>query len=307
MSEYILKTNNLTKTYHGVTALSNVSLTLKAGKIYGLIGENGAGKTTFMRLVTGLAFPTSGTMDLFGHTGERELQLERKRIGSMIEYPSIILNMTSKENLRFYRLMRGIPNESIEDELLELVGLNETGNKKVSNFSLGMKQRLGIAIALIGNPELIILDEPVNGLDPLGVVEVRNLLKKLCEERQMTILISSHNLPELYQTATDYIIIHKGEVKETLTLEELEECCRHHIKISCSEIDRLVSILETKLNTSNYKVMPNKTVKLYDYLNDTEMVARVIIENGIISTHFSSEGDTLEDYFISIIGGEKDV
>lgn len=307
MNEYVLKTNSLTKSYHGVNALHDVSLTLEGGKIYGLIGQNGAGKTTLMRLVAGLSFPTSGSIELFGHTGEKALQIERKRLGCMVEYPSLTPNMTARENLKLHRIIRGIPNKEVEDELLELVGLADTGKKKAKNFSLGMKQRLGIAIALLGNPELLILDEPINGLDPLGVVEVRNLLKKLCEELQMTILISSHNLPELYQTATDYIIIHKGEIKQTLTLPQLEECCKHHLLISCEQPEKLVSVLEMKLNTTNCKVMPNKTVKLYEYLDEKERVSKVLFENGIIVTNLSNEGDTLEDYFISIVGGGRNV
>lgn len=307
MNEYVLKANSLTKSYHGVNALHDISLTLEAGKIYGLIGQNGAGKTTLMRLITGLTFPASGSIELFGHTGEKALQIERKRLGAMIEYPSLVPNMTAKENLKLHRIMRGIPNKEVENKLLEFVGLAGTGRKKAKNFSLGMKQRLGIAAALLGNPELLILDEPINGLDPLGVVEIRNLLKKLCEEQQMTILISSHNLPELYQTATDYIIIHKGEIKQALTLAQLEERCRHHILISCGQPEKLVSILEMKLNTTNYKVMPDKTVKLYDYLDEKEQVSRVLFENGIIVTNLSNEGDTLEDYFISIVGGVRNV
>ncbi|SHI58035.1 ABC-2 type transport system ATP-binding protein [Clostridium cavendishii DSM 21758] len=303
MSEYVLKTNNLTKEYRGAYALYNVSINMKPGKIYGLIGQNGAGKTTLMRIITGLTFQTEGNIELFGHGGDRELQTERKRIGCMIENPGLILNMSAKENLNFHRIMRGVPNKELEDELLEMVGLKEVGNKKTKNFSLGMKQRLGIAIALLGSPELLILDEPINGLDPVGVVDIRNLLKKLCEERQMTILISSHNLPELYQTATDYIIIHKGQIKQTLTLEKLEENCKHHINIACNNTEKLVTILEEKLNTINYKVMPDKTVKLYDYLNEKELVSRTLYENNVIMTNFSTEGDTLENYFISVIGG----
>lgn len=307
MIKHILKINNLTKSYHGVNALHNVSVSLDGGRIYGLIGQNGAGKTTLMRLITGLSFPDSGSIELFGHTGEKDLQIERKRLGSMIEYPSIVPNMTAQENLRLHRIMKGIPDKEAEKEMLELAGLSDTGNKKAKDFSLGMKQRLGIANALLGNPELLILDEPINGLDPIGVVEIRNMLKKLCEERQITILISSHNLPELYQTATDYIIIHKGEIKKTLTHEQLEECCRHHILISCTDTEKLVSVLEMKLSTTNFKVMPDKTVKLYDYLNDKERVAKVLYENGIIVTNLSNEGDTLEDYFISMVGGVKNV
>jgi len=307
MNKQVLKTNNLVKSYHGVNALQAVSLTLETGKIYGLIGQNGAGKTTLMRIVAGHSFPTSGSIELFGHTGEKALQLERKRLGCLIEYPSITSNMTAKENLKLHRIMRGIPNKEIEDELLELVGIADTKKKKAKNFSLGMKQRLGIAIALLGNPEFLILDEPINGLDPLGVVEIRKLLKKLCEEREMTILISSHNLPELYQTATDYIIIHKGQIKQTLTLAQLEERCKHHLLISCDKPEKLVSILEMKLNTTSYKVMPDGTIKLFDYLDEKERVSKVLFENGIMVTNFSNEGDTLEDYFISIVGGDKNV
>ena len=307
MNRHVLKTNSLTKGYHGVNALHDVSVTLEAGRIYGLIGQNGAGKTTLMQLVAGLSFPTSGSIELFGRTGERPLQVERKRLGSMIEYPSLTPNMTANENLILHRIMRGIPNKEIENELLELVGLSDTKKKKAKNFSLGMKQRLGIAIALLGNPELLILDEPINGLDPLGVVEIRNLLKKLCEERQITILISSHNLPELYQTATDYIIIHKGEIKQSLTIAQLEERCKHHILISSDQPEKLVSVLEMKLNTQNYKVMPDKTVKLFDYLDEKERVSRILFENGIVITNLSNEGDTLEDYFISVVGGGRNV
>lgn len=307
MVKYVLKTENLVKSYHGVTVLNNVTVTLEAGKIYGLIGRNGAGKSTFMKLVTGLAFPTSGSIELFGHTGEKALQAERKRLGSMIEYPSLDLNMTAKENIRFHRIMKGIPDGKIEDEVLKLVNLTGTGKKKAKNFSLGMKQRLGIAIALLGNPELLILDEPINGLDPIGVVEIRNLLKKLCEEKQMTILISSHNLPEMYQTATNYIIIHKGEIKQNLTLDELEENCKHYILINSTEPEKLASVLEMKLKTTNYKVMPDKSIKLYDYVDEKERIARTLFENKIIVTNFSSEGDTLEDYFVSVVGGGENV
>ncbi|MDF2872694.1 MAG: transporter related [Anaerocolumna sp.] len=300
---YILKTENLTKSYRGNKVLKNISISLEAGKIYGLIGQNGAGKTTLMRIITGLTFSDTGTLELFGQDG-RNISEERKRIGSMIEYPSIIPYMTAQENLRYYRTLRGIPGKKLEGELLRLVGLADTGKKTAGNFSLGMKQRLGIAIALIGNPEFLMLDEPINGLDPVGVIEVRELILRLCEERHMTILISSHNLPELYQTVTDYIIIHQGSIKKNITRKELEENCKHHIAIGCLDTEKLVSILETELHTDKYKVMPDKTVKLYDYLNDKEMVAKKLMENGIVFTDFTVRGDTLENYFLSVIGGE---
>jgi ABC-2 type transport system ATP-binding protein len=305
LTEIILKTNEITRRYKDFNALHNVSITLEPGKIYGLIGPNGAGKSTLMRVIAGLSYPTSGSLELFGQSSPRGIQAERKRIGCMIESPSLVMNMTAKENMKSHRMMRGIPNVEIEDELLQLVGLGDTGEKTVKNFSLGMKQRLGIAISLINNPELLILDEPINGLDPIGVIEVRNLLIKLCEEKHITILISSHNLPELFQVATDYIIIHNGEIKQTLTLEQLENRCQRHILIECEEPEKILGILETELNTTNFKVLPDKTIKLYDFVDEKKKVAQALFDHDIIATNFSVEGDTLENYFISVIGGEQ--
>lgn len=303
MKQYVLQTNSLTKRYNGAYALHDLSIALEPGKIYGLIGQNGAGKSTLMRIVAGLAFPTEGSVELFGQSGEKDLQAERKRLGCMIEYPSITPHMSAKDNLTLHRILRGIPSETIENELLALVGLSDTGKKKAKNFSLGMKQRLGIAISLLGDPELLILDEPINGLDPLGVVEIRNLLIKLCEDRHMTILISSHNLPELYQVATDYLIIHQGKLMQSITLAQLEENCKHHFLINCDQPEKLVSVLEMELDTVNYKVMPDNAVKLYDYLDRQDFVAKTLYDNGIAVSYFSIQGDSLEDYFISVIGG----
>ena len=303
MSEYILKTSNLTKKYKNYKAINNVSLSLETGKIYGLIGRNGAGKSTFMKLIAGLSYPDEGHIELFGHTKESEIQLERKRIGCMIESPSINLSMTAKENMKLHRIIRGIPDEKIEDELLSLLDINNTGKKKVKNFSLGMKQRLGIANTLINSPEFLILDEPINGLDPLGVVEIRKLLTKLCNEKNMTILISSHNLPEMYQLATDYIFINKGEIIQTLSLEELDEYCRHYLLIKSTDVYKLVNVIERKLNTTNFKVMPDYSVQLFDYIDDKEFVGKTLFDNNIVVTNLSNEGGTLEDYFVSLVGG----
>jgi ABC-2 type transport system ATP-binding protein len=307
MERYILKTEHLTKTYKSFKALQDVTINLKEGKVYGLIGKNGAGKTTLMRIIAGLSFPTSGSVELFGHSSYSEYQKELRRIGTLIEYPTMELKLTAKDNLKIHRTMRGIPNDKLDQELLEMVGLKDVGKKKVKDFSLGMRQRLGIAIALLASPELLILDEPTNGLDPVGVVEIRNLIKKLSEERKITIIISSHNLPELYQTATDYIIIDNGILKQELTLEELEEKCQHYIRMECDEPEKLVNMIETKLNTEQYKVMPDKSIRLYDYMDDKKTVARTLFENGMILTEFSSQGETLENYFLSVIGGEPNV
>ncbi len=305
MEKCIVKTEHLTKSYKQFHALSDVSITLNEGKIYGLIGKNGAGKTTLMRIISGLSFPTSGTIELFGQSQYREYQKELRRIGTLIENPSMDRKLTARENLKVHRVMRGIPDEGVEQELLEIVGLKDVGKKKLKDFSLGMRQRLGIAIALLANPELLILDEPTNGLDPVGVVEVRNLIKNLSEDRKITVLISSHNLPELYQTATDYIMIDKGIIKKELPLGELEGKCQHYIQVECDEPEKLVTIIQTKLNTGKFKVMHDKSIRLYDYLDDRKKAARIIYENGIIPTEFSFKGETLENYFLSVIGGEE--
>lgn len=302
MSNVILKTENISKTYGKHRVLNNVSITLESGKIYGLIGVNGAGKTTLMRQIIGLSVPDSGEIELFGKRG-KETSSERKRLGCLIEAPGLVTNLTAAQNLHLHRIMHGIAGKEIEQQLLEMVGLANTGKKKAKDFSLGMKQRLGIADALIGSPEFLILDEPINGLDPMGVVEVRNLLTDLCRNQGITILISSHNLPELYQVATDYIIMHKGEVIRTLTAEELDEECRQYIIIRCTDEGKLVNIIETKLNTSNYKVMPDKSVQLYDYLDDMDFVAKTLHENDVVVLGLSLNGDSLENYFTNLIGG----
>lgn len=301
MSNVILKTENISKKYGHNLVLNDVSITLESGKIYGLIGVNGAGKTTLMRQILGLSIPTSGEIELFGKRG-KEISFERRRLGCLIEAPGLVLNLTAKQNLHLHRIMHGIADSDIEDKLLEMVGLGNTGKKKAKDFSLGMKQRLGIAVAMLNNPELIILDEPINGLDPIGVVEIRELIKRLCDERSITILISSHNLPELYQCATDYIIIDKGEVKQEISLEELEEKCKHYLLIETDDTDKLTTVLETQLGTNNFKVMPGGSVQLYDFTNERDKVADVLYQNGIRITNFSLMGETLENYFISVVG-----
>ena len=213
MSNAMVQLKNVTKKYKKTMAVADCSLTLEKRKIYGLVGKNGAGKTTMMRMIAGLSIPTDG-----------EIIVDTNRVGTLIEAPSLNGTMTAVENLKFYRMLCGeVKEQRSDEELLAMVGLEGVGKKKVKDFSLGMRQRLGIAVALLGNPEFVMLDEPVNGLDPVGVVEIRNLIKKLSEEQGMTILISSHNLPELYQTATDFIIIDKGQVKKEITQEELEK------------------------------------------------------------------------------------
>lgn len=304
MGNAVLEIKNLSKRYNSQWALKNVNLRLEKGRIYGLIGKNGAGKTTLMRMVPGLSFPTDGTVELFGRSRDNGIENINRRIGALIEYPAVIGNMTAKENMHFQCLMRGLPNFELEDELLELTGLKDTGRKKVKNFSLGMKQRLGIAVVLLGSPELLLLDEPINALDPSGVIEIRNLLKRLREFENKTILISSHNLPELYQTATDYIIIHNGEVKDILTHEELEEHCKSYISIESTDINKLAMVLEKELKTGNFQVMPDKSISLYDLPGNMEQFGQVLYDNGVVVTKLAAVETSLEEYYMRVIGGD---
>ena len=303
MSSVILETQNLTKVYNQTAVLDHVDLHIEKGKIYGFIGQNGAGKTTFLRIATGLAFPTGGSLALWGKTGTSQLQEQRKRIGCMIETPALFPTMTARQNMEVQRIQRGIPDKRIIEKTLHMAGLKDTGKKRVRNFSLGMRQRLGIAIALLNTPEFLILDEPVNGLNPAGIVEVRNLLKALNKEYGMTILISSHILEELYQTASEFILIDKGRIIEEISDYELNERCKRHVAIQTTDIRKALLVLEEKLNTDHFRLMPDGTIRLYDYLDDMEMVAAALSDAHLLVTGLSVAGDTLEDYFLSKIGG----
>ena len=307
MSSVILEAHDLTKEYRHTVALDHIDLKIEKGKIYGFIGQNGAGKTTFLRLVTGLAFPTSGTLSLWGKTVEKELQEQRKRIGCMIETPALFPTMTAYQNMEIQRIQRGIPDKAVIQKTLDMVGLKDTGKKAVRNFSLGMRQRLGIAIALLNTPEFLILDEPINGLDPAGIVEIRNLLKSLNKEYGMTILVSSHILEELYQTASEFILIDKGKIIEEISDRELNDRCKRHIAIKATDPQKALIVLEETLHTDSFKLMPDGMIRLYDYLDDMEKVAAALSDAHILVTGLSVAGDTLEDYFLSKIGGTGNV
>lgn len=225
----------------------------------------------------------------------------------MIETPALFPAMTAYQNMEIQRIQRGIPDKTVIEKTLNMVGLKDTGKKSVRNFSLGMRQRLGIAIALLNTPEFLILDEPINGLDPAGIVEVRNLLKSLNKEYGMTILVSSHILEELYQTATEFILIDKGKIIEEISDQELNERCKRHIAIKATDPQKALLVLEEKLHTENFKLLPDGTIRLYDYLDDLEKVAAVLSDEHILVTGLSVSGDTLEDYFLSKIGGSENV
>lgn len=305
MSEYILRTDELTKTYKNYAAVNKVNLNVKKGDIYGFIGQNGAGKSTMLRLVTGLGFPDSGTLEIFGENADKGLNDAQKRIGAIIENPALFLNMTAEQNLEVHRLQKGIPGKQCIADTLKLVELENTGNKKVKNFSLGMKQRLGLATALLGDPEFLILDEPTNGLDPIGIVELRELIQKLNREKGLTVLISSHILSELYQLATTYGIIHEGRLIEELTLRELDDKCRQHLKIKVDDTEKGVTILEEKLNTTDFEVNPDGSISLYNHLDDVRTVSSALTKGGLIIEHLSQNGDSLESYFSKLVGGDS--
>ena len=299
----VLKTQNLTKLYGGKAAVDNVSLTVEKGDIFGLIGQNGAGKTTLMRLVASLARPDGGSIELFGQTSESGLSGARSHMGCVVETPALYPSLTAVQNLEYYRILRGIPDKGVVQKSLELVSLTDTGKKKFKNFSLGMKQRLGLALAILNNPDFIILDEPVNGLDPVGIIEMRDLMKKL-NEQGITILISSHILAELSQVATKYAIIHNGRLIKTLTQAELREECKRALAVTVDDAAKAAAILETALNIHNYKQVAANELRLYEYLDNPAEVTFQLSRGGVRVASLHEVGDSLEDYFTKIIGGE---
>ena len=303
MKKVVLKTYNITKKYGEQLAVDNVNMTIKKGDIYGFIGKNGAGKTTLIRLITGLIHKSGGEIELLGANEENELNKARTMVGSLIESPSLYTNMTARENLEVSRLVRNIPGKKCIDEVLELVGLKDVEKKKVKNFSLGMRQRLGIANALMGNPKLLILDEPINGLDPMGIVEIRELLKKIHKEKDMTILISSHILSELSELATTYGIISNGKLIEEITAKQLSEKCRQYIDLKVDDTARAVILLERELGVSDYEVLEDSNIKVFSNLDNVGEVNSLLSRSGIIVESISVKGENLEEYFMNKVGG----
>lgn len=301
MSDVILRINALSKTYGPKKVLDGVSFEVERGKIYGFIGENGAGKTTAIRAITGLSPIENGTIELFGKSDSKGLAEARRKMGCLVESPILDMRKTAKENLVLQELLYGNKDVSKVDRILNRVGLGDVKNKKVGNFSLGMKQRLGIALALINDPELLILDEPVNGLDPMGMVDVRELLVSLCRDDGITIVISSHILAELYQLATDYIIISHGHIISTLSKDELDKLCTTHIVMETEHNDEAMSIL-----TSNGIATMNSdegSISIYGNV-ETKEVARLMYDHQILVTQLTKHERTLEEYYIELLGRE---
>lgn len=299
----IIKTYNLSKRYGENYALKDVNLTVRQGEIYGLVGNNGAGKTTLLRLLTGQTKHYTGEFKLFDKSSDKELENVRKNTGTIIEAPSFYPNLTVKENLEYYRIQRGIPNKNKVLEYLRLVNLYNSRNKKFSSLSLGMKQRLGLALAMMNEPELLILDEPINGLDPSGIMEIRNLLLKFNKEKNVTIIISSHILGELSNIATWYGFLSNGILVEEISKEKLEEKCTSYLSVKVNNFKKMTALLELELGYKNYKVMPDGSIDIYDRNRNPEDVSNVAVKNGLGLTSIQEKSIELENYYMSLIGG----
>ena len=305
MKEVVLQTHNLTKKYKNFTALDHVNITIHRGDIYGLIGRNGAGKTTLMKVITKITPKTEGSFELFGKQ-EEDVTETKRRIGCLIENPAFFGKLTAYQNLEYYAIQKGIVDKGQIDKALELVDLTKQKNKKFKNFSLGMKQRLGIALAILDHPDFIILDEPINGLDPIGIKELRDTFKKLNEEHNITILISSHILSELYLLANRFCFIEQGRVLKELTKEELDLECSKCIVIKVLDTKKAAVILEKELHTTNYKVIDEQEIRLYDYLNQVAKVNKILSKNDVDVMAIYESGISLEEYFDTLIkGGEE--
>lgn len=299
MRETVLQTKGLSKSYGSFQALDHVDLMIYKGDIYGLIGRNGAGKTTIMKIVTGLAEKTGGEFTLFSKRGE-ELGNEKRRIGCLIENPAFFSGLTARQNLMYYAIQKGITDKSQIDKALEMVHLSDVGNKKYRKFSLGMKQRLGIALALMDHPDFMILDEPINGLDPIGIKELRDTFQRLNAEEEITFLISSHILSELYMTANRFLILDRGRVLKELTKEELDLACMRCLAVHAGDIGKAAVLLEQN-GIFDYKVIDGKELRVYDETVQPERLNRLLLEGGVAVSAMFEAGISLEEYFTSLV------
>ena len=302
MSEYMIETRDLTKKYGTQSSVSHLDIHVKKGRIYGLLGRNGAGKTTTMRMLLGLTTPTSGEVKIFGKPfagNEKEIL---PRIGCLIESPGFYPNLTGTENLKIFADLRGLRSPKYIKSALELVNLPYRDKKLFSQYSLGMKQRLGIALALVGAPDLVILDEPINGLDPQGIAEVRDTLSRLNRERELTMIISSHILEELSKIATHYGIIHDGVLLQELTREELLERCSERIELKTDDTRRACTVLD-EMGITGYKVVDADTIHIFERLNDSGEITMALAAHQIRTMGITVKNEALEDYYLNLTGG----
>lgn len=301
--DYVLKTNSLCKKYKDFKALNRLSMNVPKGAIYGFVGKNGAGKTTLIRLICGLQEPTSGEYALYGTKNtDKGILKARRRMGAVVETPSIYLDMTAEDNLKQQYRILGLPSYDGLGDILKLVQLGHTGKKKARHFSLGMRQRLGIAVALVGDPDFLVLDEPVNGLDPQGIIEMRELILKLNREQQITVLISSHILDELSKLATHYGFIDKGQIVKEISAKELETACRKCVRLEVSDTKTLSPVLEGM--HVEYNIISDKTADVFAKINVSELALALAQKNCEIIS-MQERDESLESYYIGLVGGKE--
>ena len=299
MNENVVEINNLCKTYKDTKAVAHVNMTIKKGDIYGFIGRNGAGKSTTLKMIVGLIFPTSGQIKLFG---ESRNKFTDRRIGSLIENPGLYPNLSAYDNMELKAIALGLKDKEKIIELLNLVKLDYKSKKIVKKFSLGMKQRLAIALALLGNPDLLILDEPINGLDPEGIRQIREVIQYLNENKKMTIIISSHILGELSKVATRYGIIRDGQMIEEISAKELDQKCRDYLLLKVEQVEKAIPLLENDLGIYDYIVHENNEIRIYDNIESSK-INLVLIKHNIKINQIYYQKQDLESYFLEKIGG----
>ncbi|MFR4948464.1 ATP-binding cassette domain-containing protein [Thomasclavelia spiroformis] len=299
MNENVVEINNLCKTYKDTKAVSHVNMTIKKGDVYGFIGRNGAGKSTTLKMIVGLIFPTSGQIKLFG---ESRNKFTDRRIGSLIENPGLYPNLSAYDNMELKAIAMGLKDKEKIIELLNLVKLDFKSKKIVKKFSLGMKQRLAIALALLGNPDLLILDEPINGLDPEGIRQIREVIQYLNENKKMTIIISSHILGELSKIATRYGIIRDGQMIEEISAKELDQKCRDYLLLKVEQVEKAIPLLENDLGIYDYIVHENNEIRIYDNIESSK-INLVLIKHNIKINQIYYQKQDLESYFLEKIGG----
>lgn len=304
--EYILETSNLSKIFDGKAVVEDVNINVKKGEIYGLLGPNGAGKTTIMRLITNLIKPTAGEIEIFGEKLTNKSYEIFKRMGAIIEYPVFYDKLNARENLELHLEYMGYYDKGAIDKAFKLVELENTGNKKVKDFSLGMKQRLGIARAIATRPELLILDEPINGLDPVGIKKVRELFKMLSREYGMTILISSHILGEMEKIADTVGIIDNGRLVREVPVESIREANTEYIEIVTMDVNKASYILSSDLNISNFKVMDDNSIRIYDLNIPQNKISKTLILKGVNIESILRKKSSLEDYFLKTLEEDKE-
>ena len=299
--EYILTTDNLTKVYGEKRAADAISLHIKKGDVYGLIGRNGAGKTTILKMICGLSHPTSGSVTFMGKSGA-ELSGEMHRIGSLIETPGLFPKMSAYQNLKIKCILCGKNDDAYINSLLKQVGLENVGKKPAQSFSLGMKQRLGIALALVGDPEFIVLDEPINGLDPQGIAEMREIIRKLSKEQGMTVIVSSHILDELAKVADAFGIINDGQLIDEFTAEELERRCGKYVLLKTGDVEGSCKVLSDN-GIRKYEVLSNGEIKIYEEIDDTSKLVVALVGANIALYEIATAQSTLEEYYLNRTGG----